>query len=562
MSILERLDEVRDLHRDRVALQEFSDGSLRSVTYNELAGQRAAVSAFLIGQGIEKGDRVAILSEGRIGWGAAFFGIIETGGIVVPLDVKLKEPELVNLLNHAQAKGLMVSGKYEEMASRLAVQGGSLKTILSLEDHSTRYPAMGFLPAVGWGAFRRDALMDDTALIVYTSGTTGTPKGVEITCGNLRFEVESFERLIGFHNDRLLSILPVNHLFEITGGFLGPLNYGSTITYCHSPKPADVLEALRKTSPTVMLVVPLVLKMLHESVFQKVRELSAVQRRFFFLLLGFSKRLDRLGFHVGRFLFPKVRAAFGGKFRCFVCGGAPLDPELARDFSAMGLPVLQGYGLTETAPVLACNGLKENRIGSVGKPLPGVEVQIVKSDPNAMEGEIVTRGPNVMRGYHRNPEATVEVLKDGWFHTGDLGYLDRDGFLFISGRIKNLIVTGGGKKVQPEELEEFFSRVPRIKEICILGRPVTDGLKAGMEEVYAVVVPNGDSGLLAEELKKVGEGVASYKRPVGFMVWDGEELPKTATRKIKRLEVRKWLLEQPAASSIPLYESHLQKISP
>lgn len=554
MSVLERLDEVRDRHRDHIALQEFSEGNLRSVTYGELAGQRAAVSAFLIGQGIEKGDRVAILSEGRIGWGAAFFGVIEAGGIVVPLDVKLKEPELVNLLNHAQAKGLLVSGKYEEMASRLAAQVGSLKTLLSLEDQSTRYPALGSLPPAGRGAFRRDALAGDTALIVYTSGTTGTPKGVEITCGSLRFEVESFERLIGFRNDRLLSILPVNHLFEITGGFLGPLNYGSTITYCRSPKPADVLEALRKTSPTVMLVVPLVLKMLHESIFQKVRELPAAQRRLFFLLLGLSRRLDRVGIHIGRFFFPPVRAAFGGKFRCFVCGGAPLDPELARDFSAMGLPVLQGYGLTETAPVLACNGLKENRIGSVGKPLPGVEVRIIKSDPNATEGEIVTRGPNVMRGYYRNPKATDEVLKDGWFHTGDLGYLDKDGFLFISGRIKNLIVTGGGKKVQPEELEEFFSRIPQLKEICILGRPVTEGLKAGMEEVYAVIVPNGYSDNLKAELLKAGEELANYKRPVGFVVWNGEELPKTATRKIKRLEVRKWLLEQPAGSGTRLFE--------
>jgi len=551
MSIIELLDTVRDRHQDRIALQEFVEGALHSVTFGELARLRAAISAFLIEQGIQKGDRVAILSEGRISWAAAFFGIGEAGAIIVPLDVKLKEPELVNLLNHAQAKGLLVSGKHEELAQRLASQAGSLKTILSLEKSSDRWPAVGSLPVAGRGTFRRDLTDEDTALIVYTSGTTGTPKGVEITCGNLRFEVEALERLIGFsREDHLLSILPVNHLFEITCGFLSPLNHGCAITYCQSPKPPDISKAMKQVHPTIMLTVPLVLKMLHEAIFRQAHSLPPLKKRLFFSLFQLSKRLDRCGIRIGRFLFRKVRAAFGGRLRCFVCGGAPLDPELARDFAALGLTVLQGYGLTETAPVIACNSFKANRIGSVGKALPGVEIQILRAEPNAAAGEIIARGPNVMRGYYKNPEATAEVLREGWFHTGDLGYFDRDGFLFISGRSKNLIVTGGGKKVQPEELEELFSRSPHIKEICLLGRPATDGLRAGMEEVYAVIVPHSPfdpqaiRGVLAEELAKIGSGLANYKRPVGFDLWPGEELPKTATRKIKRLEVREWLLER------------------
>jgi long-chain acyl-CoA synthetase len=381
---------------------------------------------------------------------------------------------------------------------------------------------------------------------------------VEITCGNLRFEVEAFAHYVDYRgDDQFLSILPVNHLFEITGGFLGPLYYGCTITYCQSLKPTELLKAMQQTGTTVMLVVPLVLKMLHDGIFRRVEGLPPGQRRMFQSLFNFSKRLDRLGVPLGRLVFKSVQRQFGGRLRAFVCGGAPLDPELAYDFSALGLIVLQGYGLTETAPVLTANGLKANRIGSVGKPLPGVEIMIVRETPNAPDGEIVARGPNVMRGYYKNPEATAEVLRDGWFHTGDLGYFDRDGFLFISGRKKSLIVTGGGKKVQPEEVEELLSRSPFIKEVCVIGRPAIGGLKVGTDEVYAIIVPNEDQfkavnkpfdevtirRVLVEELSGLGKELADYKRPVGFEVWK-EELPKTATRKIKRLEVRNRVLER------------------
>ncbi len=556
-NIIELIDTVRDKYRDRVAVQEVADGQVRGMTYDELARQRARVSAWLMEQGIQHRDRVAILSEGRPIWGVALFGVVQIGAIVVPLEVKLKEPECVNVLNHAEAKALLVSKKHEEMAQRLKTHVPTLTSVLSLEEQSDHWPALGSLPPGGRATSRRNVTDEDTALIVYTSGTTGTPKGVEISCGSLRFEIESFSTMIDYRpDDQFLSILPVNHLFEITGGFLGPLYYGCTVTYCQSLKPTELFKAMQATGTTVMLVVPLVLKMLHDGIFRKIDALPRGQRRVFNRLFAIAKWCDRLGVSMGRLLFKPIHRQFGGRFRCFVSGGAPLDPQIAVDFSALGIPVLQGYGLTETAPVVSGNSLRANRIGSVGKPLPGVEVQIVRARPDAPDGEIITRGPNVMRGYFKNPEATAEVLKDGWFHTGDLGYIDQDGFLYISGRIKNLIVTGGGKKVQPEEVEELLARSPYIKEVCILGRPATDGLKAGTEEVYAVIVPSDEqfkaAGLatdkatvtrvLTGELAKIGKGLADYKRPVGFELWK-DELPKTATRKIKRLEVRQRLVQ-------------------
>jgi long-chain acyl-CoA synthetase len=557
-SIIELLDDVRDRHQGRVALQELTDQGVRTMTYDELARQRSRLSAFLMEQGVKKGDRVAILSEGRMIWGAAFFGVLEVGGVIVPLDVKLKEPEFVNLLRHSDASALLVSGKYEAMAAALKTQAPSLAHVLSLEERSDRYPCLGALPPGAKAASRRSITDDDAALIVYTSGTTGLPKGVEITCGNLRFEVEAFAGSAAYvAGDQFLSILPVNHLFEITGGFLAPLYYGGTITYCHSFRPNELLKAMQQTGTTVMLAVPLILKMLHEGVMKELHKLPQPGRTLAHTLFRLSQQLDRRGIHLGHRFFPAVRKKFGGRLRGFISGGAPLDPAIAQDFWALGLPVLQGYGLTETAPVLASNSLKANRVGSVGQALPGVDIEIRRERPEAPDGEIVVRGPNVMRGYYKNPEATAEVLREGWFHTGDLGYLDRDGFLFISGRLKNLIVTGGGKKVQPEEIEELYARSPFIRELCILGRPAGEGLKAGTEEVYAVIVPDEDhfkkSGVpfepaairasIESELAAIGKGLAEYKRPVDFDIWM-EELPKTATKKIKRPEVKKRVLDQ------------------
>lgn len=558
MNIIELIDSRRHEYRSRIALQEFTDGGLRTITYEELARQRSRISAFLMERGIQKGDRVAVLSDGRIAWGAAFFGVIEAGGILVPLDVKLKEPEFLAILNHAEASALLVSPKYERTAQSLKAQVPSLAHVLVLGDQSSSWPALGQLPEGGVAASRRNLTDDDLALIVYTSGTTGNPKGVEIACGSLRFEVESFDALLRYQeSDEFLSILPVNHLFEITGGFLGPLYHGCTVTYCHSIKPTDLLKAMAQTGTSVMLVVPLVLKMLRDALLKKIEAQPPAKRRLFRVLFGLSMRLETVGIHAGRLLFRPMHEAIGGRLRCFVCGGAPLDAELARELAALGLPVLQGYGLTETAPVISGNSLRANRLGSVGKPLPGVEVKIVPADGGAPgEGEIVTRGPNVMRGYFRNPTATAEVLSEGWFHTGDLGYFDRDGYLFISGRIKNLIVTGGGKKVQPEEVEELFERSAYIKELCVLGRPASGGLKAGTDEVFAVIVPSEDGfkaagkpfdepairAVLEQELAELGKQLADYKRPVGFTV-SLEELPKTATKKIKRLEVRNRLLD-------------------
>ncbi len=354
--------------------------------------------------------------------------------------------------------------------------------------------------------------------------------------------------MIAFNpQDHFLSILPLNHMLEITGGLFGPLYAGGEITYCDSLKPTTIMELMKETKTSVMLCVPLVLKMFHNGIFKKIADLPQGQKTLFDFLFALSKVLLKLNIRTGKLFFGKIHRQFGGQLRCFVSGGAPLDPLVELDFNALGFSILQGYGLTETSPVITVNNFHERKYGSVGKPLPGIEVKILtNSETGGAEGEIITKGPHVMKGYYRNEAKTLEVLRDGWFYTGDIGYFDRDGFLYISGRSKNLIVLGAGKKVFPEEVEEVMGESQCIKEICVLGRIATKGMRKGCEEVYAVVVPNLDNfpfeqrgnktavrEKISAEITRLGQKLADYKRIIDFEMWE-EELPKTSTRKIKR----------------------------
>ncbi|MFA5499851.1 MAG: AMP-binding protein, partial [Candidatus Omnitrophota bacterium] len=392
----------------------------------------------------------------------------------------------------------------------------------------------------------------DTAVIVYTSGTTGVAKGVELTYKNLMFQAKELNRLVNYtEGDNFLSMLPLNHMLEMTGGLLSPLYVGATITYCDSLKPANIIALMNETRTTVMITVPLILKIFHDGIMKKAQSLPFVQKNFFFVCLHLCRFMLKFNMKPGKAIFSKIHGQFGRHLRCFVSGGAPLDQAVEMDFNAMGFTILQGYGLTETSPVIAVNTFKELKYGSVGKPIPGVEVKLMRPDGTfGEEGEIVTRGDHVMKGYYKNPEKTAEIIKDGWLHTGDIGKFDKDGFLYITGRIRNLIVLGGGKKVFPEEIEEVMSASPYIKEICVLGKIAAEGLKAGTEEVFAVIVPNlerfegaekKDRELIRKkidaEVGRLGGNLAEYKKISGLMLYF-DELPKTSTRKIKRNAVK------------------------
>lgn len=543
------LDAINSKYGNKTALRiQNDDGSFREISFVKLGRRVVSISSVLINLGVNKGDRVAILSENRPEWVAAYFGIIYSGGVILPVDVKLTDPEIRFILNDSQAKCVFVSAKYLGTIDLLRSSLPGLENVILLDksDRADLIRLNKLRPHRGPERQRR-IYPDDTAIIVYTSGTTGTAKGVEISYRNLLFQVIEFSQVIRCTpKERLLSVLPLNHMLEITGGLIAPLYAGSCVTYCDTLKTNTLLPIMREVGTTAIICVPLVLKLIHSGIMKKASKLPPLQRKIFYAALSFSRFLLKARVRAGRLLFGRVHKEFGGKLHTFISGGAPLDWAVELDMNALGFRILQGYGLTETAPVISVNTFEENRFGSVGKPLPGVQVKILKEKESDSAGEILTKGPHVMKGYFRSPEKTAEVIKDGWFHTGDLGYFDKDGFLFVSGRKKNMIVLGGGKKILPEEVEGVMEKSPYIKEICVLSRTAERGLRKGHEEVYAIVVPNteafereGISGgekiaaKIASEVSALGAELAPYKRISGFQV-SYEELPKTVTRKIKR----------------------------
>ncbi|MCM8787092.1 MAG: AMP-binding protein [Candidatus Omnitrophica bacterium] len=549
VTIIELLVAINRRYSEKVALQIKEDGKFRSISYIELGRRTSDVAYHLKGLGVERGDRVAILSESKPEWAIAFFGIVSCAGIVVPLDIKLSDAEIEFILNHCEAKVIFVSKQFIRRIGDLKPKLKYLKYIISLDEVENKdILLLKEFKVPPTEIAHREVFPEETALIVYTSGTTGTAKGVELTYKNLLFEVVSLHDFIQFNkDDNFLSILPLNHMLEITGGFLGPLYVGATITYCESLKPTHIISLMQETKTTVMLCVPLVLKMFHDSIMKKIKNLPKFKYYFTIFLLNLSRFLLKSNIRCGKLFFPSLHKQFGGHLRCFVSGGAPLDREVEMNFNAFGFNILQGYGLTETSPVVSVNTFRERKYGSVGKPLKGVEVKILtNNETGTKEGEILVHGLNVMKGYFKNSQKTEEAIRDGWFYTGDLGYLDKDGFLYITGRIKNLIVLGAGKKVHPEEVEEVISKTPYIKEICVLGRVAKRGLRKGCEEVYAVVVPNLEQfdvdkrknlefikEKISYEIERLSKDLAEYKRIMDFEI-SLEELPKTSTRKIKR----------------------------
>lgn len=539
--------------RDAMRIKEGSEW--RSMTYEDLSTKARKLSSYMIEHDFKQGERAAILCESRPEWAVALFGSIRAGATIVPLDIKLTETELSSILSDCRPTILFCDSKHLELALALPKKVDSIKSIVVLEEGKGTDQAKSIEQLepkeIHTGVERR---LDETAVLVYTSGTTGSPKGVMTSFGNLMFQTSRFQEMVGLsEKDRFLSILPLNHLLELTGGFLGLLNLGATVSFCHSLFPQEIIKALKEQKITGMVAVPLFYKSLKSGIEREVRRKGEDTVKMF---EGGLAKAAQLSIEDRRKIFAPILDELGGSLRVLICGGAPLEVEVAQFFESLGIQMLQGYGLTETSPVISGNTLKRNKLGSVGPALDGVELRIDKKKDDDSEGEILTRGPHVMQGYHKRDDLTKEVIdNDGWFHTGDLGHVDEEGFLFITGRIKNMIVLGGGKKIFPEEVEAAFGTATTTKELCVLGKKAKEGSKAGTEEVCVVAVPadslikehkDDDAAIqsaIKKELDELGQHLASYKRPTRLYIRK-DDLPKTATRKVKRPLVLEWLNSQ------------------
>lgn len=551
-SVLSLMQMKSDVYGSRTALCLKDGIRWNELSYVELSRQARNLSNYLIEKGIQREDRIAILSEARPEWAIALFSSIRSGATTVPLDIKLTSAELVSILSNAEPRVLFISSEFAETAKALKTLIPSLELIITLnrDESPADFPFYKELySAQEYEGRERES--NETALIIYTSGTTGNPKGVMTSFRNLIFEVQNFERIMNLGSeDMFLSILPLNHLLELTGGFLGVLHAGGRVCYSQSLHPQEIAKIMREKRITYMITVPLFLKVLKASIEKEIRRAKGLKQKAFQFSLIAAKYLP---IFARKLLFYPIHQQFGGKLRGFIVGGAPLEVEVGQFFELIGIPVYQGYGLTETSPVITVNTSKANRLGSVGKPLPGVYVRIAADSDQ--EGEILTKGPHVMKGYYKRPDLTSEVIDEGrWLHTGDLGKIDADGFLYITGRIKNLIVLAGGKKVHPEEVEACLSKSPMVKEVCVMGIKSNEGKREGAEEVSAVIVPSdslknkfADRVELTKEIEKevsrLSQDLAQYKKPSKIYTYL-EELPKTATRKVKRPLVKEWITAQ------------------
>jgi len=546
-NFLDLMQEKSDLYGQVKALTLKTKDGYEELSYIEISRKAKKFANYLIETvGVQRGERIAIICESRPEFSIGMFGSIQTGAITVPLDVKLTVPEHTHILNDCNPRILLCSSHYFEHAIEVKNNVPSIEQIFVLDDDVEQSNENCSLVSTLDSDIEKDLgcprTLDETALIVYTSGTTGNPKGVMISFGNIYSQLRDFEYMFKLTNEHtLLSILPLNHLLELDCGFFGMLYMGAKVVYIKSLNPKELTSTMKEKGITNMVVVPLVAKMLKNSIDKQIKKQPETAQKAFKILYALAKFAPR---KIRRLMFKSVIDGLGGKLECFICGGAPLEDSVAEFFERIGIPVFQGYGLTETSPTISTNRYGHSKIGTVGQALPSVMVKI------ADNGEILATGPNVMQGYYNKPEMTKEVIdEDGWFHTGDIGEIDKQGFIKITGRIKNMIVLGGGKKIFPEEVEAVLETSELIKEVCVMSLTIKSGNKAGTEEVGAIITPSDDllkksdeevQKLLEDEVKKLAEAnLAPYKAPT-VIVLHRDELPKTSTRKVKRKDLKEW----------------------
>lgn len=547
-NVLSLLDRNTKLYGERIALGKRNKYGWKELTYKGLGLLAKQFASYLITDlQMQKGEKLAILSESMPEMGACVFASVISGMVTVPLDNKLTIYELESILSSCQPSVLAFSQANFEKALELQKRIPSIKHLVLMDEpkYDSEIVSIYSLPSGRECKWRHRSLRD-TALIIYTSGTTGAPKGVQTTFGNMTTQVlemdKIFPEILPHETVNLLSILPMNHLFELTVGFSSFLNRGSSIFYPQSLKPNDVLADMREKKIDFMIVVPAFLKLLKSTIESDIRSWSDEEKLLFEKSYAAAEYIT--DYNIKRQLFRSILAKFGGNFYGFISGGAPLDPSIGEFFERIGIKIFQGYGLSETSPIISLDRGDDRKLLSVGPVLDSYDAKI---DPQT--GELLVKGPSVMKGYYNNPEKTAEVLEpDGWLHTGDIAEFDEDGRLYITGRIKNMIVLSGGKKVFPEEVEAVLENNPNFAEICVFGATRTSGAKDGTEEIMTVIVPTQDvldkytneselQAFIGQEVKNLAIKLAPYKRPVNIVVRK-EPLPRTATRKVKRNVVK------------------------
>ena len=542
-SIGAALKDALDRFAGEVCLIEADrDREKERLTYREFEERAHPLAKALQDKGFSMGDRVSIIMTNQSRWLISAYAIFFAGGVLVPLDYKLTPDEQWQLLKHSGATVLITEYPiWRQLGASPGRASANVQTVLV-----TEAPANASLAhAQRWEEFRgagEPAFVPrergDTACIVYSSGTGGHPKGCMMTHENYLEQCVALTSIYPFWPGvRYLSILPTNHAIDFMVGFFGPFTCGAAVVHLRTLRPEYVREAFPKYKITYVSLVPLVLKNLQKGLQARFDALSGGKRKIFNTLVAVNKALTkgrpRLG--VSRLLLKQVHEAFGGELRTIIVGGAFTEPQTLQFFYDLGIPVANGYGLTEAGTAITVNDLKPFRADTVGKPLPGMEVRIVNPAGDGI-GEVAVRSKTVMAGYLNDPELTAETIVDGWLMTGDLGKLDRHGHLQLSGRKKNMIVTEEGKNIYPEDTESVFEGL-RVKEFCVFAANYI-WPKRSMTGEQLVLVLHLEAGQqfsdeLRREINTRNQRLLNYKRIHGVVLLE-EDFPRTASLKIKR----------------------------
>lgn len=549
-NLRDKFKEALLAYSNQIAIQYKKDNQWRDISYSLLGKNIESLASFLLlKENIKKDDKIALILNNRPEWPLIFLSTVFIGAISTPINPEANQKEIENILKDSESKIVFISDELSPSKKQILKQCQGVKKVICVD-------SVVFNNALREYPDERLSLEIDAksiACILYTSGTTDEPKGVMLSHKNLLSNCESTYRSnLLKPTDSVISVLPLHHAYPLTITMLMPLLYGSKIVYPGTLHAEEILKAMQEVSPSIFVAVPQIFYSFHQKIVAALKKIPFPFNLLFKIVVEILYALRcATGINGARYLFRSLHQRFGTSMRIFVSGGARLDENIERDLFKFGFTILEGYGLTETSPVLTFNPFKKPKIGSVGLPIPGVELQINNKDEKG-SGEVIVRGPNIMEGYHKRKDLTAEVIKEGWFYTGDLGFIDKDGYLFLTGRSKEVIVLSSGLNVYPEEIEELYAKHVPIKEMCVFEVPAKKGIKE-TQVLWAMIVPDLDyfkkygeinlRPVLKERLDNVSRSLPNYKRIMGFSI-TLEKFPRTLLGKIKRFAVKEMYMQK------------------
>lgn len=549
------ITETAERNRDKLAMKIVGvEGT--EYTYGEMLDAARSVAYRLEKEGIAFGDRVALISENHPRWAIAYFGILFRGAVCVPIDPHGATDTITNFFENSEAKMAFIGDGFIENFKIIEENLGRKVPAVVLQDFESNN---GFQPFSDWVKTERPAGFDekplpakgeDLAQLTYTSGTTGTPKGVPLTHANIYYETWGCQEVMHIsEHEVVLSVLPLFHVFAQVVNLWVIASIGGTIYYVEELTPAGLEKAFKTGEITLLTGVPRIWYLFHKKIFDQVAAMPAPVRALFAGMLKLNYFLrEKFGINLGKKLFKKVHDGFGGKLDVTISAGSRFDEKIAKDYYALGFTMIQGYGLTETSGAVSATRFEENVVGSVGKAVNYAEIKLGELNDEGA-GEVLIRGKMVFSGYYKNEQATKEAFtEDGWFKSGDLGKFDEHGHLHIVGRSKDVIVLPSGKNIHPEDLEAHYAKSPVIEELAILGIKDEAAQTAGAEKLVAIIVPDfaylkqnnisNSKEAVRYDMDDLGRKLPEYQRVRNYVIHT-EPLPRTSTKKIKRFELQK-----------------------